>query len=150
MSNPKIEQLQAVDRPAVHALLRSHHLPVDGFDADHVAALVAKDRGRVVGSAAIEIYGRHGLLRSVAVADEHRGRDVGTQLTHAAIALARERELSSLYLLTETASEFFPRFGFEAVSRDRIPDDVKASVEFTSACPASAQAFHLLLKRGVS
>jgi amino-acid N-acetyltransferase len=145
-STPSIDRLQEADRPAVHALLRSHRLPLEGFDDHHVDALVAKNQNVVIGSAAIEIYGRYGLLRSVAVADGHRGQDVGTQLTRAAIARARELDLSALYLLTETASAFFPRFGFAAVSREQIPVDVKASVEFTTACPASAQAFHLLLK----
>lgn len=140
-----IGPLRAEDRAAVHALLRAHELPLEGFDASHVVALVAKSEGVVIGSAAIEIYGRCGLLRSVAVAPEHQGRALGSELTRAAIDLAHTRGLEALYLLTETASGFFPKFGFTAVSRVAIPDEVKSSVEFTTACPASAQAFRLSL-----
>jgi amino-acid N-acetyltransferase len=133
------------DRQAVHALLRSHGLPTAGFDEPHVSALVARDGPTVVGSAAVERYERYGLLRSVAVADSHRGRQLGQRLTRAAISLARTQGLTGIYLLTETAAGFFPKFGFTTVSREQIPEAVKQSVEFTSVCPASAHAFALPL-----
>jgi amino-acid N-acetyltransferase len=43
-----------------------------------------------------------------------------------------------VFLLTTTAERFFPRFGFEEIARDEVPASVQASVEFQSACPASA------------
>ena len=145
----QIVQMSDRDRSAVYALLRSHGLPLDGFDAPHVLALVAKKDDAVVGSAAIEVYGRYGLLRSVAVADELRGQSVGLELTRAAIARAREHGLGALYLLTETAAGFFPKFGFVPIRRVDVPAEVQASVEFTTACPAGAQVFQLSLT-GVS
>ena len=138
-----IERLSEVDRPEVHRLLASHKLPLAGFDDRHVAALVARDGAAIVGSAAIELYGLSGLLRSVAVAESHRGQAIGQALTRAAIDLATTHRLAALYLLTETAAGFFPKFGFVRVSRADIPADVQQSVEFTTACPASAQAFVL-------
>ena len=149
MSDTTIHPMTAADRAAVHQLLRACKLPTDGFDAPHVVALVARVDGAIVGSAAIEQYGESGLLRSVAVSESHRGRSLGLELTRAAIALAQARGLTSLYLLTETAASFFPKFGFASVSRADIPANVTASVEFTSACPASAQAFRLSLSRSL-
>jgi amino-acid N-acetyltransferase len=93
-----------------------------------------------VGCAAIEPYGATGLLRSVAVEVSHRGRGLGGQVTDAAIALARGHGIRTLYLLTETATEFFTRFGFQVVPRETVAAPVRASVEFTTACPASAVA----------
>ena len=146
----QISPMTESDRTAVHRLLRATGLPVDGFDSPHIVGVVARDAaGSLIGSAAIEVYGHDGLLRSVAVAESARGRGVGHQLTRAALQLARDRGLSALYLLTETAGDFFPKFGFVAVARSHIPAEVKSSVEFTTACPASAQAFHLSFK-GVS
>jgi amino-acid N-acetyltransferase len=144
-----IAPLNEADRPAVHELLTQSRLPLDGFDAAHVTTLVAKDGARVVGSASIETYGTAGLMRSVAVAESYRQQALGKQLTAAAIELSRGRGLTVLYLLTETAAGFFPKFGFVPVSRADIPAHVKQSIEFTSACPASAQAFQLSLQ-GVS
>lgn len=128
----------AADLPDILALLERSRLPPDGL-AHHVAStIVARDRGRIVGSAAIEPYGRVGLLRSVAVDEALRGRGLGLRLTAAALDLARARGLRTVYLLTETAAGFFPRFGFRPVPRGDVDPAALQSVEFTTACPASA------------
>jgi amino-acid N-acetyltransferase len=133
-----IERAEESDLPALLALLSDLNLPQDGF-ADHVErSLVARSGDQVVGCAALEVYGRSALLRSVAVSPAVQGQGVGHQLVEAALAQARETQLQRIYLLTETAAGFFPRFGFKEVSRDSVDDAVKQSVEFTSACPASA------------
>jgi len=52
--------------PGILELLQEAGLPPDGL-ADHLSTtLVARQEGRVVGSAALELYGRAALLRSVA------------------------------------------------------------------------------------
>ena len=94
----------------------------------------------VVGCAAIEPYDGAGLLRSVAVAEPQRGTGLGMRLTEAAIRLAEARGIRALYLLTETAAGFFPRFGFRPIPRDEVAPAVRQSIEFTRACPASAMA----------
>jgi len=92
----------------------------------------------LVGSAALELYGSAALLRSVSVSPALQRKGLGQRLTIAALALARERGVSQVFLLTETAREFFPRFGFRTVERADVPPAVKQSVEFTTACPDSA------------
>lgn len=141
MQNVTIEPMQDTDRDAVHQLLRGHRLPLEGFDDAHVVRIVARQGDAVIGSAAIERYGSFGLLRSVAVEQSNRGRSLGSHLTREALALARRLGMTAVYLLTETAATFFPRFGFVPVSRAEIPESVKGSVEFTTACPATAAAF---------
>jgi arsenate reductase (thioredoxin) len=124
--------------PAILALLAENHLPPDGL-ADHLATtLVARSGTMLVGSAALELYGSAALLRSVSVSPALQRKGLGQRLTIAALALARERGVSRVFLLTETASEFFPRFGFRTVERADVPPAVKQSVEFTTACPDSA------------
>jgi amino-acid N-acetyltransferase len=46
--------------------------------------------------------------------------------------------LQALYLLTTTAERYFPSFGFSVTTREKVPDAVRDTVEFRSACPASA------------
>ena len=46
--------------------------------------------------------------------------------------------MTTVYLLTETANGFFPRFGFHPTQRAAVDSAVQQLVEFTSACPASA------------
>lgn len=133
-----IAPARPAELPEILALLAHSRLPGDGL-ADHVAStLVARVEGRLVGCAALERYGRAALLRSVAVAESLRGQGLGRRLTAAALELARKHGITTVYLLTETAGEFFPRFGFRPTSRDAVDPAVRESVEFTTACPASA------------
>jgi len=137
----------SADLPALLALLTQNALPTAGL-VDHLdTTLVARDAGRVVGSAALELYGTAALLRSVAVAPELRGQGLGQELTRHALALARRHEIKSVYLLTETAGGFFARFGFRTIPRDAVDPAVQRSVEFTSACPTSALVMRLELRR---
>ena len=50
--------------------------------------------------------------------------------------------------LTTTAERFFPRFGFERITRDDVPASVQASIEFREACPASATVMRRWLSKG--
>ena len=138
MPDIRIEDATPGDRDAVLALLANAGLPVAGLDQHFANAIVARRDDDVVGSAALEIYPHGALLRSVAVAAAERGTGVGVRLTEAAIARARDRRVPALYLLTTTADRFFPRFGFTTISREQVPDSVRSSVEFRSACPANA------------
>jgi len=133
-----IEDATPADREAVLALLADAGLPAAGLEQHFANAIVARRDGAVVGSAALEVYSHGALLRSVAVAAAERGTGLGVRLTEAAIARARARHVPALYLLTTTADRFFPRFGFTTITREDVPDSVKSSVEFRSACPASA------------
>lgn len=133
-----IESATANDLPSVQALLARHNLPLDDVTSHVETMVVAREAGRVVGVAALELYADGALLRSVAVDPAFQGQRLGQQLTEAALNLARERSVDAVFLLTTTAERFFPRFGFEQISRAEVPDSVQASVEFTSACPASA------------
>ncbi len=136
----RIEPAHADDLPAIVSLLEHSKLPRAEIERHLGAAVVARDGARVVGSAAVEVYGPAGLLRSVAVAAERRGQGLGRRLTDAALELARRRGVRHLYLLTETAGEFFPRFGFRTIPRAAVAPAVQQSIEFTHACPASALA----------
>lgn len=133
-----IEPATATDLEPVRDLLGRCHLPLDGID-DHVGSmLVAREAGRVIGSAALELYGEGALLRSVAVDPSWQGRGLGHQLTEAALDLAKARGVRRVFLLTTTAEGFFPKHGFRILGRGDVPAAVQESVEFRSACPASA------------
>ncbi len=149
MSRPEtatIGQAMAGDHRGLLSLLTEAGLPVEGVPESLEGFLVAKTvDGAIVGAAGIETYGHQGLLRSVVVAPSHRGTGVGQALTEQAIARARNGGLKDLYLLTTTAERFFPRFGFEPISRDSIRGAVLASAEFQGACPSTAVIMHSTL-----
>jgi amino-acid N-acetyltransferase len=133
-----IEPARPSDLPQVRILLERSHLPLDGVDARVHTMLVARDDVHIVGAAALELYTDGALLRSVAVDSAFQGRRLGQQLTEAALLMAQQQGASTVYLLTTTAEKFFPKFGFEQVTRGDVPASVQASVEFQFACPASA------------
>ena len=147
MPAPTIAPATPSDVAAIEALLSASELPLDGLREHMGAALVARQGGAVVGSAALELYDDTALLRSVAVAPALRGQGLGQQLVRAALRLARERGAGDVYLLTETAAPWFERLGFAPIVRHVVTPAVQASVEFTDACPASAQAMRLTLAR---
>lgn len=136
--NGDIARATANDGPSILQLLRHAELPVDGL-LDHIdTAFVARDDGRVVGCAALEVYEGGALLRSVAVAPAVQGRGIGRRLTEAAITLAESLGVSAVYLLTTSAERYFPKLAFVPITRAQVPASVQESVEFRSACPASA------------
>ena len=141
-----IEKAQAKDFGPIVRLLKSHGLPEAGLGEHMTTAVVARSEGDVVGSAVVEIYPKGALLRSLAVDRRLQGHGLGKRLTKAAIELARSSGAPAAYLLTTTAETFFPRLGFDRIERDEVPEDVRRSVEFTSACPASAVAMMKILR----
>lgn len=141
----RIEPAAGSDLPNILKLLAECELPEDGLKEHMDAAQVARDGKTVIGSAALELYESSALLRSVAVAPSRRSKGLGRCLVTAALELARQKGVERVFLLTMTAPDYFPKFGFRPIQRTRIPSGVQQSVEFTSACPASAVAMELSL-----
>ena len=142
MSAYDVRPATARDLQPASALLAEAGLPLDGF-AEHLSnALVATRGSNVVGVVELELYGEAALLRSLVVAPAERGTRLGQRLTTDALALARENGAHDVYLLTQTAERFFPRFGFAAEDRARAPQALQLSEEFRTACPASAIMMH--------
>lgn len=133
-----IERVPANRLAEVIALLDACGLPEAGLREHGTVVLAARDDGRTVGCAALEVYDDVALLRSVAVAAPYRGTGLGKRLTAAASEAARRHQVRRLYLLTETAEPFFRALGFDAVAREDAPTAIRQTVEFRSACPASA------------
>ncbi len=126
------------DLPAITDLLKAADLPIQGIAEWLSRFVVAEHAGTIAGVAGVEVYGADGLLRSVAVADEWRGRGLGGALTGEVLALARKDGLRAVYLLTETAENYFPRHRFRRIERREVPEPVTHSVEFRELCPASS------------
>lgn len=143
-----ITPAMAGDAGAIANLLIASALPLDGALACLDTAVVARADDRVVGCAALELYGPDALLRSVAVDEALRGRGLGRRLTAAALDMASQAGASTVYLLTTTAEAFFHDLGFERVARDVVPAAVRGSVEFTSACPATAAVMRREIRSG--
>ncbi len=136
----KIEPAVAGDLPAIGELLGGGGLERDGLEEHLDTILVARRHAQLVASAGLELYGRQALLRSVVVAPQLQGTGLGRRMTDQILALAQARGITQVYLLTETARDFFARFGFRRIDRADVPDEVQLSSEFTMACAQNAVA----------
>ncbi|HUG01400.1 MAG TPA: arsenic resistance N-acetyltransferase ArsN2 [Longimicrobiales bacterium] len=142
----RIRPAAASDLEAVIRLLEDSALPTAGVTASLGGFMVAEEDGSLVGVAGLEVHGMDGVLRSVAVDPTARGAGLGGRLTERVIGVAREAGLRRVYLLTTTAEAYFPRHGFRRIAREDTSPEVRRSVEFREACPASAVAMLLELE----
>ena len=133
------------DLGRVEALLAASNLPLAGVAECIGDFIVAEAAGDIVGTIGLERYPPYGLLRSAAVAEEWKGKGVGRSLVNALLDDARAREVAAIYLLTTTAENYFPAFGFTRIARGNVPPELLASEEFRGACPDSAIAMELSL-----
>ena len=135
----RIVPARASDEQAIKRLLTLEQLPI----ADIAAAslnnfLVLRERDELAGTVGLDLAGDVALLRSLVVPEAMRGRGVGRKLVMAAEALAKERGVRALYLLTTTAETFFAALGYETVARGSAPPAVKAMPQYRTLCPASS------------
>lgn len=115
---------------AVAALLVEAGLPVPGELDRPVQLRLLREDGAARACAGFEHEGEFALLRSVAVAQEARGRGLGTAMVRRVLAELSQRGVVEVYLLTVGGEGFFERLGFESVAREAAPPEVSASREF--------------------
>lgn len=146
MTTPALRPAVLADLAACRGLVQACGLPLGGLERGFPGGYVVAVDASLVGCAGVEPYAEVGLLRSVAVAPEARGRGLGERLTRSRIAHARTMGLESLWLLTTTAPAYFSRLGFAVVDRAAAPHALQGSAEFAEVCPASATCMRLLIR----
>ena len=119
-------------------LLMADALPVEGVDDNLDNFLLLEEGDEIIGCVGLEFYDKVGLLRSLAVTQNRRGNGYGKRLTEAVLNLAGNKNIETLYLLTETAEKFFEKFGFSPIHREHAGSAIKQSSEFKYLCPDTA------------
>ncbi len=142
----RLRPATADDLPAIKRLLEDAGLPTEGVrDLLGGGLVVSEAPDALVGCAALEVHGSHGLIRSVAVIPEGRGRGAGEALVLDRIRRARELRLTSVHLLTTSAAAWFSRFGLSPVAREQVPEEIRESWEFAVHCPSHASVMAMSL-----
>jgi amino-acid N-acetyltransferase len=127
------------DREGILRLLEEANLPTHDLTTEKLKNfLVARDEGTLIGTIGIESYNEVGLLRSLVVHPLHRGKGWGKELTEGIEDYSKRAGVKTLFLLTMTAADFFPRLGYHVTKRSNVPMSIAESYEFKSACPVSA------------
>jgi len=132
-----VDQNQSLNE--VLSLLKSSKLPYQDIElANSLFISYSDENGKIIGSGGLEFYSSYALLRSVAVDEAQRGKAFGKEIVKDLVDRAKNKSVKAIYLLTETAHDFFLKRGFTDVAREHVPVEVKASSEFSSVCPVSA------------
>jgi amino-acid N-acetyltransferase len=119
-------------------LLKSNNLPTSDLSNGQRVFIIALKDCKTIGCVAVEVYGDSGLLRSLAVSNDFRAKGIGMKLVAEAEAWSYNNGLKCLYLLTTTASGFFPKMGWVITDRSTVPEKVTVASEFASVCPTTA------------
>ena len=118
-------------------VLAAHGLPTDDFDSSPIDWLLAvQANGALGGMVGLEMFEGAALLRSLVAVTP--GRGVGSQLLTIAEEAARAAGVRHVYLLTQTAADYFAKRGYKRVERASAPSSLLSTSEFRSLCPASA------------
>lgn len=131
---PGLRWAQPSDEAAVRRILEASGLPTTGLPERLPHFLVA-DAGEIAGVLEVGSQGKAALLRSVAVAPTWRGRGLGEILVETGVQWARAVGAEVFYLLTTSAEDYFPRFGFRRLERQEVPLDILASLELPGKYP---------------
>lgn len=82
------------------------------------------------------------LLRSLVVLTGQRKRGRSPAMIGWLLGRLAAAGIADAWLLTTTITGLAERLGFAPISRDQAPHAVRASVQFTTLCPASAVLMH--------
>jgi N-acetylglutamate synthase-like GNAT family acetyltransferase len=128
-----------LDRTAILPLLERCQLPTADIETSKSSVFFGYYQDSIlIAVVGLELYPPVGLLRSLAVAPEHRHRGIGRTLVGCGEDYGQSRNLQSLYLLTTTAAEFFTKLGYASVDRAKAPASIQATAQFSQLCPAAS------------
>ncbi|WP_336518391.1 arsenic resistance N-acetyltransferase ArsN2 [Pollutibacter soli] len=133
-----IQPFISKQREEIISLLRSEKLPTNDLADELTHFFVAMEDDRVVGTIGLELYDNNGLLRSLMVKQGYRNYNVAGSLINELEILSKNLRLEKLYLLTETAENYFSKKGYVRIERKDAPASLQKSSEFSHACPSSA------------
>ena len=142
-----IRKYTPADKNAILDLLGLAKLPIQDLTdekLDHFMIAKGQDDS-LLGVVGFEYYQNMGLLRSLAVHPLYRNKGLGRRLVNHMESVARQKGILRLYLLTMTASDYFPSLGYQLTERDGVPSCIRETDEFRNTGPASAVCLSKIL-----
>ncbi len=134
----KITELTLDNREEVAKLLNEFDLIYTDLNQANIQLFEFSDSDETIGFGGLEIVGSKALLRSVVVKKEFQGKGFGKIISNWIEQRAKEQQISTLYLLTTTARDFFEHQGYQVVDREDFPEPIKQTKQFSGLCPLTA------------
>jgi len=130
---------------AVIDLLQENNLPVSDLGpGKYLFALIQNDT--ILGTGGLEFFEDCALLRSVSVKKSWRGKGLGQIISKELEKISKQKGIDCLYLLTDSAKDFFAKEGYREIKREDAPFSIKNTSEFSSVCPVSAIVMRKMLQ----
>lgn len=117
------ERVSGVDVDDLREFLRAVDLTLAGLDEPTVRLWIERnDDGGIIGSTGFELSadGKHALIRSVAVAPEHRTAGAGSRLARYAVEQARVAGAGHAWLFSRRSGPFWQKLGFTSADRHEL------------------------------
>lgn len=134
----EIKELSPDEFDSVFELLAEAKLDISDLKQPNIRLFRFEENGQAIGVGGLEVFEELALLRSVAVKKELQGKGFGKDLVAQIEQSARNSGIKSLYLLTNTAPEFFRSIGYEQIDRNDFAEPLKQTAQFAGLCPVSA------------
>jgi len=148
----QIRMADEADLSEIQSLLRANDLPVEDISTALIEGFLVAEgaSGSVIGIGGLEHLGSSVLLRSLAVAPQARGTGIARALVARLEDNARSCGQQDVWLMTTTAERFFERVGYERVSREDVPGEVRLCRQFAALCPSTASCMRKRLRTASS
>jgi amino-acid N-acetyltransferase len=144
--NIKFIEVSALQRETAILLLKEAKLPTEDID-ENVKLFALENQQEMIGTGGLEQMQSYGLLRSVSIKDSEKGRGFGQEITKRIEDYAKSVGIKELYLLTNTAKDFFAtKQNYEAIERNTAPEAIQNCRQFAQTCPSSATVMRKVLK----
>ena len=85
--------------------------------------VICEENGKIIGCCALHLWSDLAEVRSLAVAENHWRRGVGSLLVKACLEEAKTLGVGRVFVLTYQP-EFFGRFGFHEEKKDKFPQKI--------------------------
>lgn len=134
------------DLGAIKVLLAVCLLPSHDESDGRSTFFVAESERGIIGVCGFErCDGSVALLCSLGVMPGYRKQRIGRRLIHRAMSHAQDQGIDRLFVLTESATDYFQNSGFTALEKKSAPSELKSSPLLAGRAPSSA----LLLVRAL-
>lgn len=134
-----INSAEPQDLKQIVAILKDQELPTEDINSRNLKNFFKlADNIDILAIAGLELYDHDGILRSLAVRDHVQEQGLGTEMVHYVEKKAQDSGITRMFLLTETAENFFKKLHYSNYDRAAVPAAVNQSMEFSKLCSESA------------
>lgn len=130
----------------VETLLGVSSLPISDLESNNkVVYYGCYHNGQLISCVGLEKYANVALLRSLAVHSDFQNKGLAITLVQYAESLCKAKQISEIYLLTNTAENFFLNRGYQIYKRADTPSVIKETSQFSEICPSSSSLMRKII-----